>query len=90
MNTIATPLANSTHIQLGQALLAPKAPLFQAIGAMRGDYGQSLAVHQHVQSFQVPGQAHQAPLTGGGVQTTQRELAETQNFLDDADTNWIF
>src|SRR4030065_1811056 len=44
----------------------------------------SLVAHQDVQPFQVPGQAHQAPLAGCSRQTPQRELAKAQDFLDDA------
>lgn len=40
---------------------------------------------QHVQSFEIESQANQAPFASGRLQATQRELAEAQDFLDDAD-----
>ena len=44
----------------------------------------SLSVLQRMQPFQVECNAYQSPLTCCGPQTTQRELPEPQNFLDDA------
>ena len=43
-----------------------------------------LASQQHVQSFEIEGQTDQAPLARRGRQIAQRELAEAQHFLDDA------
>ena len=83
MNAIL--LTNSAYFRLNWVSSALKLLPFQVGGAIRGCGLHLLAGCQLVQPFQVPSQTYQAPLTRSRSQTAQRELPESQHFLDDAD-----
>jgi len=77
-------LAKTAHFWPNWLAPTLNLPPVQTGGAIRGWGGHLLGGRQLVQPLQVPSQTDQAPLPSGSLQTTQRELAETQHFLDDA------
>ena len=59
-------------------------PRFCVAGALKRGLGRM----QSVQALEIVGQTDQSPLTRSIGQTTQRELAEAQHLLDDANNRF--
>ena len=54
----------------------------------RVETAPGLSGHQNVHPFEIESQTYQTPFARRGSQTTQRELAKSQDFFDDAD-DWL-
>jgi len=81
---VTVNLANETQYRPDRARFPPYGGPFRSPGVMGGHLRLSIA-QQHVQSFEVEGQADQTPLASHSGQAAQRELAKAQYFLDDPD-----